>query len=123
MRSLMSPDSRTSSAFTSTGRVIRCAPSRTLWNRSGVALLPITNGIGESPTSGAPLINRWMSVRLLFSVFALRPIPRCASSTITLKCVGLVLAVFSIVCQIVHVRWSAGLVNRLETPSFCVFRK
>ena len=102
---------------------MRCAPSRTLLNRAGVALMPITSGTGDNPISGAPLMNRWMSVRAVVSAFALSPIPRCASSTIRLKCAGDALAVFSMVCQIVHVRPSPCLVSRLETPSFCVFRK
>ena len=37
----------------------------------GVALMPITSGTGDMPTSGAPLINRWMRVRVVFSAFAL----------------------------------------------------
>ena len=78
IRSLMRPDSRTSSAFTSTGRVIRCAPSRTLWNRSGVALMPITSGTGERPTSGDPLMNRLDKRAGVFSPSRSFPSP-CAS--------------------------------------------
>ena len=115
--------SRTSSALTSTGRVIRCALSRTLLNLAGVALIPMTRGMRDNPISGAPSINRWMMVRAVLSAFALSPIPLCASSTMRLKCAGDAFDVFSMVCQIVHVRPSPCLVSRPETPSFCLFRK